>query len=1794
MLTTPPQIAGYQLAEIIHQTASTAVYQAIRELDSLPVIIKLLQAEYPTLKEIERLKHEYEIARDLNLPGAIKPYDLVNYKNGLALILEDFGGQSLKKIITYGKVEIIDFLFLAIRIAEILGDLHTNQIIHKDIKPQNIIYNSKTLEVKVTDFSIAARLSRGTKCLSTANSLEGTLAYISPEQTGRTNRAIDYRTDLYSLGVTFYEILTNQLPCPYNDPLELVHCHIAKTPPLINQINPEIPAVIAGLVAKLLAKTPEDRYQSAYGLKADLEECLMQLHSLGKIDNFPLGKQDKSGQFQLPEKLYNREAEITELTNIFERVQAGSIEVVLIEGDPGTGKSLLAKEVERSLVRQQGYFITGKCDRGGDRIPYFPLIQAFQELIQQLLIASQGQINVWQEKLLTALGDRGQIIIDLIPELELIIGKQPPLPESSSFKEVFKKFILALTDTECPLVLFLDDLEKIDSNSLELVQFLVANVPSQHLLILGASSENELTVNRELVQAIAQWQLTNIKVNKITLENLDLEQINQLVADTLGESPRKTLPIADLIGEKTQGNPFLAIQLFKSLYQDKILTFNFRSGRWQWDVEELAKIKVADDVVEVAIAKIQKLSKTTQYLLQLAAVLDDKFNFNTLAIISEQSPPIIATELQLAIEKELILPLNNQQLILPPEEILYQFASPRIQQAIYNLIPEAQKNPFHWQIGQLLVKNASQSVLEEKIFQIVKHLNISMELLHSPSAKEELAALNLLAGKKAKSVHAGETALTYLNIGLGLLSHSSWLTNYQLTFALHLETIACEYLLGNFERATSLATMTLKQINSDEDKFKVNQIQFRHYQNTGCYAEAIQLGLKSLKWRGLELIALPSQGDLSTAALAVQQNLNEREIADLINIAESEQSQLLATISLLADLILPAYLTSENFGILCILEMMNLGWQYGDRAWAALAYTWYCSLLASDRPPVWLPLADRVNLKSPLQNLPLTDRRIEAQIRALSSTLIDYWQQPIKTNISLQRAAYQALKERGDFSWCHYSAIGIFWQKLIISDDLERLAQKYQQYIHFAKETDLTAALTLMVQQQLILQLAGNHGNHSQTYFDPETALATFQSKPYILGSNNYYLAQLVIFYLEEKYQDAAEMANALEQAIAADFQVTFHCFYQGLTSVALYLQTQDIQKTVYWQNFQTCRQKLQTWAENCPENFLANHLLIEAESAQINEKYWQAVDLYDRAIAAAKENKSMFLEALANELAAKFYLRLNKPKMAKSYLRDAHYIYLKWGAAAQAKKLETKYPQLLTLPVVAEVKNDQLGMISISTTTTTGSISGILDWSTVVKASIAISGEILLENLLRKLLKITLESAGAKMGFFLTKKPQQWIIEAEATIDSTEVKVSQSLPIENSGLVPVSIIYYVDRTQQNVVLDDATESEIFASDPYIIQHQPKSVLCFPIIHQAKITGILYLENPLTVGAFTSDRIEILKVLSSQVAISIENALLYNHLQSYSQELEIKNAALKESETRERAKAQELAQSLNQLQQTQSQLIQTEKISNLGQLVAGVAHEVNNPIGFISGNIDRANEYVQDLTDLLALYQKHYSQPPREILDKAEEIELEYVLEDLPNTISSMKMGADRIREIMSSLRNFSRADSTQKHLADIHQGIDSTLIILRYRLKAKSERPAINIIKEYGDLPLVECYAGQLNQVFMNLIANAIDALDESNVGHSYREIEANPNAIAIRTSVINLAEQHFAEIRISDNGPGITPEVQQHLFDAFFTTKPEGKGTGLGLSISYQIITEKHGGKMQCVSTPGKGAEFIIQIPL
>lgn len=592
-------LPGYEIIESIHEGWNTVIYRANYLITNNPVIIKTLKAEYPTLEDVSRLRHEYKILEPLNLEGVIKPLALENYQNGLALILEDFGQPSLKWYITHNTVNLKEFIQIAIQVVTALEKLHQNNIIHKDIKPHNILVSSQLDEIKIIDFSIATRLTRENAAYNSLNLLEGTLAYISPEQTGRMNRYIDYRTDFYSLGVTFYEILTGKLPFVTDDPMELLHCHIAKQASSPEQLNPEIPSVISAIIMKLLAKNAEDRYQSAAGIRVDLEDCLMQLEKTGTIAYFSPGQRDKTGQFLIPQKLYGREIEVEKLMTAFARVSTGTSEMMLVSGYSGVGKSSLVYEVHKPIVGQRGYFIAGKFDQFKRNIPYAALIQAFSELIRQLLTESPTQIANWKKELLTALGDNGQIIIDVIPQIELIIGSQPevsqldPTESQNRFNRVFQKFIHVFTKQTHPLVLFLDDLQWADSASLKLIQLLITDPDSQYLLMIGAYRDNETNPTHPLILTLDEITDSGSTINQIILQPLGLNTVKQLVGETLSDSIRTNL-LAELLFNKTQGNPFFLTQLFQTLYAEKLLQFDFTEGRWLWDLEEIQTIGITD------------------------------------------------------------------------------------------------------------------------------------------------------------------------------------------------------------------------------------------------------------------------------------------------------------------------------------------------------------------------------------------------------------------------------------------------------------------------------------------------------------------------------------------------------------------------------------------------------------------------------------------------------------------------------------------------------------------------------------------------------------------------------------------------------------------------------------------------------------------------------------------------------------------------------------------------------------------------------------------------------------------------------------------------------------------------------------------------------------------------------------------------------------------------------------------------------------------------------------------------
>ncbi|MCC3494428.1 MAG: AAA family ATPase [Microcoleus sp. PH2017_25_DOB_D_A] len=1835
-------LPGYKITTSISDGFNTSVYRGIRQSDEQPVIIKILKAEFPTLEQITRLKNEYKITQHLHADSIVTYYSLETYQNRLALISEDFGGNSLGQIISK-KLDLTAFLNIGIQLASALNSLHQNGIIHKDIKPSNIIINLETGIVKITDFSIASRLSKETPQINSANLVEGTVAYMSPEQTGRMNRTLDYRSDFYSLGVTFYEMLTGKLPFKSNDILELVHCHIAKhpAPPSECRRNLEnsdlVPQVVSDIVMKLLGKNAEDRYQTAEGIKADLENCLNSWQTTGEVAYFVPGQLDRSGQLSIPQKLYGRELEVDSLLAAFERVGTrqcrvptgdrdllpGRSEIVLVSGYSGIGKTAIVNEVHKPIVRQRGYFINGKFDQFKRNIPYAALIQAFGSLIGQLLTESSENLQAWREKLAAALGTNGAVIVDVIPEIELIIGKQPEVPQlgaaesQNRFNRVFQEFIGVFTRAEHPLVIFLDDLQWADSASLNLMQLLLGNSESKYLLLIGAYRDNEVHPTHPLVQAIEQIAKTGTPVNNIVLQPLDFGNVCELIADTITANDKVRL-LAELIFHKTGGNPFFITQLLQALYQENLLHFELSSGSWQWDLAQIQAIGITDkSVVELVASRIEKLPETTQRVLKLAACIGDTFTLDVLSIVNEQSQAQAASELWAALQTGLVLPLSNAykiplvggwgldnlRSIIPASQskIAYKFLHDRVQQAAYSLIPDAQKQATHLKIGQLLLKNTPVAEIDDNVFDIVNQLNVGVEFLTEKTEKDELAKLNLIAGKKAKASNAYEAAVRYLNVGLELINssqspvsmQSSWDTDYDLTLNLHVEAAEAEYLNTNFGRSQELADLVLQQAVSVLDKIKVYEIQIQSYMSQNQFSQAVDYGLKAVEILGLSLSEIPPE---NLAGIKLPQ------IEELEKVPVMTDDYQLAAMRILSVLLSPAFGAKPELLPQIIFTMVDFGMESGYSALGAIAYTWYGLLLSAvlgelnagyHSGQLGLKLLDKFNAK-----------QLKSKIYNMFNTFVRHWKEHARETIVSLMEGIQSGLETGDLEFGSYCAMNYCNHLFLIGEPLENVAQKQGQYINLTLNLKQDfPSVFIRTWSQMVLNLMGRSTNKSQLIGDEFNEIEMLPNLKVNWSFFNFYFAKTLLHYLFKEYDMAVANASlAVEYAggMVGYMMVGTNNFYYSLALLAVYPTADSAAQEKYLMQVAANQEQMQTWAHHAPMNYQHKYDLVEAEKARVFGKNWEAADYYDKAIQGAKEQGYIQEEALANELAAEFYFSRNKDKIAQVYLTESYYGYIHWGAIAKVKDLEARYPQLVAQTLNRETKTRDL-TVTATTTTTSSDFSKSLDIGTFVKASQAITSEIVLDKLLASLIEILLENAAAQKAVLMLYKDDSLLIQAACTSEQNQAVVLQSLPVEISQDLPVSIVNYVARTQKDLVLNNAASDGLFTEDPYIVSSQPKSILCNPVIYQGQLTGILYLENNLAVGAFSPERLQVLKVLTSQVAIALENAKLYAKAQQKSQQLE---------------------QSLHKLQQTQAQLVQTEKISSLGQLVAGVAHEVNNPVGFISGNLHHANDYVRDLICIVNLYQQHYPQPVQEIAEAAEDMELDYLMEDLPKMLGSMQLGTDRIRDIMQSLRNFSRVDGNEKKPADIHAGIESTLMILQHRLKANAERPSIQVIKEYGDLPAVECYSGQLNQVFMNLLSNAIDALDESNASRTYADIDKHPNIITVCTEVKDVKEEgirkkeegrgnkeeerenkeevrggkseSFAVIRIKDNGPGMPESTRCKLFDPFFTTKPEGKGTGLGLSISYQIVVEKHGGAIECISEPGKGAEFVIAIPL
>jgi predicted ATPase/signal transduction histidine kinase len=1761
-------IGGYLAQELIYESQNSFVYRGRRGAQDRPVVLKMLKQAYPSPEKVAWFQREYELTRSLHLEGVIKTYELTTDQHRPIMVLEDFGGESLELHLKrrQQRFTLAEFLPLAIQIADILDQVHQQHVMHKDVNPANIVWNPHTDQIKLIDFGISTALTRENPVPRNPTGGEGTLAYISPEQTGRMNRGLDYRTDLYSLGVTFYELLTGQLPFPITDALALMYAHLARQPTPPEKLVPDLPQPLSAIVLKLMAKNAEDRYQSAHGLKADLEECLRQWRTVRRIDPFPLRRQDSVDRFHLPQKLYGREAEVATLLTAFERVSQGTGELMLVSGSAGIGKSALAREVYKSITRQRGYFIAGKFEQFHKNIPYAPLTQAFRSLMRQLLTESAAQIAVWREKLLSALGPNGRVIIDIVPEVALIIGPQlpvpalPPVEAQNRLHLVFQNFAWVFAQADHPLVLFLDDLQWADTASLNLVSALIARSNDQYLFVIGAYRDNEVYEAHPLMLTLDEVQKTGSTVHRIVLQPLGFANVCQLLVETLNCTLERTKPLADLVLTKTNGNPFFINEFLKSLYTEELLRFDFQSGRWRWDIGKIQARNITDNVVELMSDKLQKLTPRTQQVLRLAACIGNQFDLRTLAIVHQRPARETVNDLWEALEESLISPVGNPYKLMAVEvqglaeemTVEYRFAHDRIQQAAYSLIPEWEKEIVHHQIGWLLLQRLSADEREQRIFDIVNHLNLGRNLIHSQTKREELAELNLSAGKKAKAAAAPKAALSYLQAGLDLLGEDAWETQYRLALALHEEAAEAAYLSNEYEQMERLTEAVLQHAKTFLDKVRVYEFNIEAgHTGRRSIMKGINVGLTVLEQLGVSLPRQPNQADIMQGLEELRQVLAGKGIESLLDLPEMTDLHKLAAMSVLMRLSTPAYMGVPELFPLINFSAVSLSVKYGNTLLSTRAYAACGGILCGG--------VGNINAGYQFGELALTlvERftapTVKANVIYLVNGFIRHWKEHVRKAFTPLLEAYRISLETGAFGCAAMSTFSYvskaYWSGQELAG-LEREMAKYGDAIGRLKQ-EIALNLNKLF-RQAVLNLVGKA--ESPCYLIGESYNEA-EILPRLHEANNVnalcmlYLHKLTLCYLFHNYPQAvahADMANKYLRGAQGGSAIPVVHLYDSLARLAVFSESSESERKNILEKITGNQEKMQLWAQHAPMNYLHKFYLVEAERARVLGNDGEAREYYDKAITLAQEHEYLNEEALAYELAGRFYLARGQPHLARYYLHDAHYAYLRWGAVAKVRDLEARYPQgFLTqiTPTLQQVTS------STSTAHTEQHLSSALDVTSVLKASQAITSEIVLDRLLTTLMKIAIENAGAQRGFLILEKEGQLMIEAEGTTDENDVAVLQSIPIETRRDLPITIVRYVERKKETVVLSDATQEDVFAADPYITEIRPKSILCTPLVKQGQLIGIVCLENNLTTGAFTPDRVEIVNLLSAEAAISIDNARLYRSLEAANERLADYSRNL-EQKVDERTQA--LAEKNWELEMANQQIVEATRRKS--QFLAGMSHQLRTPMNAIIGFT-------------------------RLVLRRTGEV----LPERQRDNLVKVKESADHLLNLINDLLDLSKIEAGRMEVRPVSFDVNR-FIQACCETVSPLVGSGVQLRHEVSD-EVGEAYTDEdgLRQIVLNLLSNAI------------KFTEAGEVMIKVRMKAQTDGDAALA-IAVADTGVGIAAEALEDIFEEFKQLPrdaQEHQGTGLGLPIAKRWA-ELLRGSITVESELGTGSTFTVTVPI
>jgi PAS domain S-box-containing protein len=1822
------ELSGYEFSTL--REGELALYRGSGD-GLAPILLIAPIAEHPPVAALKRLEHEYALRAELDSSWAARPVALTRRNGRPALLLEDPGGEPLDRLLRR-PLETSQFLRVAISLATTIRRVHERNLVHKDIKPANVLVDMAHAGVWLTGFGTASLLPREHQVPEPPEIIAGTLAYMAPEQTGRMNRSIDSRSDLYAFGVTLYEMLTGTLPFTAADPMTWVHCHIARRPVPPSERAANVPAQISSIVMKLLAKTAEDRYQTAAGVAADLQCCLTGWEKQGRIDAFPLGARDASERLMIPERLYGREAETATLLAVLNRVvHHGTSELVLVSGYSGIGKSSLVNELHKALLSPRGFFAAGKFDQYKRNIPYATVFQAFQSLVHEILGKSDAELEEWRAALLEALGPNGQLIVNLIPELALVIGEQPPAPElppqdqPARFQLVFRRFLQVFARSEHPLALFLDDLQWLDAATLDLIEHLVLHPEVRHLLLVGAYRDNEVSPGHPLTRMLGRVRNSKGRTQEIVLSPLSLDDVARLLADALHTDPASVRPLAGLVFEKTAGNPFFTIQFVSALAEEGLLVFDPSIAVWRWDLPRIRAKDLTENVADLMAAKLSRLPSPTQDALGQLACLGNAADTATLALVEGVTEEALHIALWEAVRAGFVTRSDS----------IYRFMHDRVQEAAYALVAENNRATAHLRIGRLLAQRTSPEELEEKIFDVVNQFDRGAGLIVSDEERENVAALNLVAGRRAKAGSAYAAALRYFSTGRALVREDGWEQHYRLVFDLELNWGECQYLTGELAAAEKRLSQLSTRARTAVDSAAVTCLRIDLYMNLDQNDRAVRVGLEYLR-------QVDPQWSLPATAESVRQEydrlwqrLGPGSIETLLDLPLMTDPRQCATMNVLTALAAAALFTNENLVRLVVCRMTILSLDHGNADGSCLAYAWVGGVLGTHFGDY------QAGFRFARTAVDLVEKRaldrFRARVYLVFAAHVAHWTQPLKQRHDLLRRAFKAAQEAGDYTYAAYSCVDLITNLLASGEPLGEVEREAEVALNFAENVQFKLIVDVITAQLKLIRMLRGLTPHFSFFDGAALDEARFEQRL----ETDPQLSVAACWYWIRKLQ-ACVFAGEATSAVAAasraaivlwrvptQFELAEYHFYAGLARAAYCNTVPAAQRSEHLEALAAHHKLIERWAQNSPSTFATRADLLGAEIARLEGRDSDALSLYEKAIDLAREHHLVQNEALAHELAARFCAARGWKTIAHAYLRNARYCYVRWDADGKVLQLEQLHSQL------------REEATSPSPTITFGAPIGQMDVGAVVKASQAVSGEIVLSQLIETLMTIALEHAGAERGVLILLHGDDPQIEAVARTGQQGVEVTlHKLPASAEEL-PEAVLHTVIRTRQSVILDNAQQSSLFSTDPYVQRTRAQSMLCLPLVKQTKLVGLLYLENNLAPGTFTRHRTAVLELLASQAAISLENARLYEDLHlseaflaegqrlsrtgnwawnptngnlTWSSEffrllgLDPDNTKPSPEVFWERVHPEDRAALEMAVDSTVRQrgdfdqefrIIQPDgSIRHLQAVGHVVTSESDGSVEFIGTTMDvterkQAGEALRsaqaELTrvarlttmgQLAASIAHEINQPLAAVVASADAgvLWLNRKPPDLDEARASFsriaKDGA-RAGDVIKGLRSLSKRTGPELARFDIDDAIRQVLVLasgaLRQHKVALQMELLVDNRRVLGDRV-------QVQQVLLNLIMNGIEAMSG---------LTDRPRVMAI--SVLP-KEDGAVLVAVADTGTGLDPAVAGRIFDALFTTKREGMG--MGLSICRSIV-EAHGGRLWASPNVPHGSVFQFTLP-